>query len=108
FVFVAKFPEADVLRERCVIDAERMRESDFAERLHAGTFAERPHGTGEIAESVGGKNGGALERRNEIGASEMRGVMFDAVKLCADLLRRSFKGCGEVFLNSGEAFHHAR
>ncbi len=37
----------------------------------------------------------------------MRGVMFDAVELRADFFRRSFEGCGEVFVNSGETFHHA-
>ena len=107
FVFVAKFPEADVLRERGVIHAERMRERDFAERLHARTFAERPHGTGEIAEAVGGKDGAAFKGRDEISAGEMRGVMFDAMESRADFFRRSFEGCGEVFVNSGEAFHHA-
>ena len=107
FVLIAEFPEANVLGERGVIHAERMRESDFAERRHARTFAERPHGTGEIAEAVGGKDGGAFERRDEIGAGEMRSVMFDAVELRADFFCRSFEGCGEVFVNSREAFHHA-
>ena len=108
FVFVAEFPEAEILRERGVIHAERMRESDFAEVLHARAFAQRPHGAGEIAEAVGGKDGGTFERRDKIGAGEMCGVMFDAMKLRLDFFRRSFEGCGEIFVNSGESFHHAR
>ena len=108
FVFVAKFPEADVLRQRGVIHAERMRKSDFAEGLHARAFAERPHGTGKIAETVGGKDGGVLKGRDEIGAGEMRGVMFDAMELRADFFRRSFEGGSEIFVNSGETFHDAR
>ena len=82
--------------------------SDFAEGLHARAFAERPHGAGKIAEAVGGKDGGVFEGRDEIGAGEMRGVMFDAMKLRADLFGRSFEGGGEIFVNSGEALHHTR
>ena len=85
-----------------------MREGDFTERLHAWTFAERPHGAGEIAKAVGGKYGGPFEGRDKVGAGEMRGVMFDAMKLRTDLFGRSFKGGGEIFVNSGEALHHTR
>src|ERR1700691_1657929 len=85
-----------------------MRKSDFAERLYARTFAQRPHRTGEIPEPVRGKHGRTLKRRDEIGAGQMRGVMFDAMKLRADFFRRSFKGCGEILVNSSEASHYPR
>ena len=49
-----------------------------------------------------------FEGRDKVGAGEMRGVMFDAMKLRTDLFGRSFKGGGEIFVNSGEALHHTR
>ncbi len=42
FVFVAEFPEAEILRERGVIHSERMRKSDFAERAHVADLRPSP------------------------------------------------------------------
>ena len=84
FVFVAKFPKAEILRERGVIHAERMGKRDFAERAHARAFADGPHRAGEIAEPVGGEDGGSFERRDEKSAGHMRGVVLDAVELGAN------------------------
>src|ERR1700722_3502074 len=57
FVFVAEFPEADVLGQRGVIHSQRMREPNFAEWMHFRPFAKRPHATCEISQTVGGKHG---------------------------------------------------
>ena len=108
FVFIAKFPEAEILRQRRVVHAERMRERDFAEHLHARAFADRPHGARKIAEAVGGEHGGAFERRNEIRAGEVRGVVLDPMELRADTFGRHFKRRCQILADSREASHHAR
>ena len=85
FVFIAKFQKAKILRDRAVIEAKRMRESDGAVDVHAIAAADSPHGTGEIAESVGRKQGGVFKRRNKITAGEMSLMVFDAMKRGLDL-----------------------
>src|SRR5580700_12332103 len=84
FVLVAEFQEAEILRDRAVIETERMGEDDRAVNAHAVAGAHAPHGAGEIAEAVGGKQGGLLERGNKKSAGEMRLVVLHAVKLRFD------------------------
>src|ERR1700684_4636893 len=67
-VFVAKLPEADVLRQRGVIHSQRMREPDFSEGAHVRSFAQGPHATGKVTQAISGEYRGILERRDEIGA----------------------------------------
>src|SRR5260370_39868622 len=62
-----------------------MRKSHRAIDAHAVARARSPHRAREIAESVGGKQRGAFERRNEKAARKMRLVMLDAVELCAGI-----------------------
>src|SRR5256884_538322 len=93
FVLVAKFQEAQILRHRAVKQSKRMWESYRPVDTHAAARAGAPHGAGEIAESVGGKQRGAFERRNEKAAREMRQVVLDAVELGNKLLGIGLKGC---------------
>ena len=65
-----------------------MREGDRAVHLHAIALAGSPHGAGEIAQAVGGKQRGLLKRRDKKRAAQMRLVVFDAMELGA----RSFFG----------------
>src|SRR5260370_1157475 len=92
FVLVAKFQEAEILRHRAVKQSQRMRKSHRAVDPHAAARAGAPHGAREIAESVGGKQRGAFERRNKKTARKMRLVVLDAVKLCAEFFGISIKG----------------
>src|SRR5215470_35382 len=84
-----------------------MWEPDFAQRMHMGAFAERPHGAGEIAESVGGKNGGAFEGRDEKSAGHVRGVVLDVMELAGDAFRSDIEGSGKVFADAREACQRA-
>jgi len=81
FVFVAKFQEAEILGDRAVIEAERMGEGDRAVDAHAIAAARAPHGAGEIAEAIGGEQGGVFKRGNEEGAGEMGLMVLHSVKL---------------------------
>src|SRR5258708_31657101 len=69
-----------------------MRKSHRAVDPHAAARAGAPHGAREIAESVGGKQRGAFERRNKKAARKMRLVVLDAVKLCAEFFGIGIKG----------------
>src|SRR5207247_4875653 len=55
--------------------------------FHARPCARPPHCAGEIAQSVGGEKRRALVRRAIKRAGEMRPVVFDAMKSCAQLGR---------------------
>src|SRR5215831_12208703 len=48
-VFVAEFPETQVLRQGGIEDSQRMRKADLAKCAHPRPFAEGPHGAREIA-----------------------------------------------------------
>ena len=83
FEFVAKLPEAEVLRDGRVVHAEGMREGDRALDIHVRACAGAPHGAGKIAEAVGGEQRGLIERRNVESAGEVRAMMLDAMELRA-------------------------
>src|SRR2546422_6864468 len=99
---ISKFQEAQILRHRAVKQSKRMWESYRPVDAHAAARAGAPHRAGEIAESVGGKQRGAFERRNEKAAREMRQVVLDAVELGSQLLGIGFKGCRQRFGNTRE------
>ena len=84
FVFVAEFAESQILRHRRVVHPQRMREGDRAVNLHAIAVAGAPHGAGEIAQPVGGKQRGLLKGRNKKRAGQVRLVMLDAMKLARE------------------------
>jgi hypothetical protein len=73
-----------------------VREDDFAEGVHLRPFAHGAHRAREIAQAVGGKNRRAIERRNKVGAREVRGVVFDAMELGANAFGRDLERRGEV------------
>ncbi len=80
FVFVAKFPKPEVLRERCVIHPQRMRESDRSVHVEPVAGARSPHGAGKISQAIGGKHGSVLEGRNEKSARQVSLVVLDAME----------------------------
>ena len=65
-----------------------------------------PHGAGEIAEAVRGKQRGLFERRNEKRAGQMRLVVLDAVKFRGKFCGIDIERRGERFRNSHELGHH--
>ncbi len=67
-----------------------------------------PHRTGEIAEPIGGKQRGLIERRNEKRAGQVRLVMLDAMILGSNFVRRDIERLRERFRNSHESGHHFR
>src|SRR5712664_5017304 len=79
-----------------------MRESYRAVDSHAAARAGAPHGAREIAESVGGKQRGTFERRNEKAARKMRPVVLDAVKLCPEFFGIGIKGRRQRLGNASE------
>ncbi len=80
FVFISEFPETEILRQRGVIHPQRMRKRGRPVGRKSCARAIRPHRTREIAKPIHRKDRGAIERRNKIGAGEMRHVMLDAMK----------------------------
>src|SRR5713226_5891968 len=79
-----------------------MRKSDRAVNAHAVAGAGAPHGAREVAESVGGKQRSAVEGRNEESTREMRLVVFDAMKFCAERFGIGIKGRGQRLGNTRE------
>src|ERR1700730_4413945 len=69
---------------------------------HVVAGAGAPHRAREIAESVGGKQRGAFERRDEKAAREMRLVVLDAVELGNKLLGVRIKGRRQRLGNTRE------
>ena len=106
FVFVAEFAKSQILRHGRVIHAERMGKRNRPVDVHAIAPAGSPHGAGEIAEAVRGKQRGLFERRNEKRARQVRLVMLDAVILGSNLVRRDIERLRERFRNSHEPGHH--
>ena len=105
-VFVAKFPEAEVLGDRGVVHSQRMRERHRAVHLHAVALAGGPHGAGEVTQAVGGEQRRLLERRDKKCAAEMRLMMFDAMKLRAQCLRIGVEGLRQRLRNAHELLQH--
>src|SRR5579862_9749171 len=56
-VFVAEFPEAEILSECCVIHSQRMGERHFAKRAYSWSFAHAAHEICEVAQTVRGEHG---------------------------------------------------
>ena len=105
-VFVAKFPEAEILGDRRVVHAQGMREGHGAVDLHAIALAGGPHGAGEIAQAVGGKQRRLLERRDKKRAAQMRLVVLDAMELRAKRLRIDVKGLRQSLGDAHELLQH--
>jgi hypothetical protein len=56
--------KAEILRERLVEDAERVREMHPAVDLDVGALRDPPGGAGKIAEAIDRGDNGFLERRD--------------------------------------------
>src|SRR5437588_2682015 len=91
-----------------------MRKSYRAVDPHAVARSRAPHCARKIAQTVGGKERGAFERRNKKATCEMRLVVFDAVKLCAKFFwirvksRRQRLGNTREFRENSDAFPRER
>src|SRR5208282_918530 len=97
FVLVTKFQETQILRDRAVEQPQGMRKRNRAFYLHAASGAASPHGAGEIAQSVRGKQRRPFERRNKKRAREMRLMVFDAMKLRGNTFRRGLECMCQCF-----------
>src|SRR5690349_18176250 len=71
FVLVSVFWKTEVLRERRIEQAERMRKADRAESVEVVTAAHAPHHAGEIAEAIDGDHGSFVKWRHEERACEV-------------------------------------
>ena len=85
-VLVAIVGKAEILGQRLIEDAERMREIDAAVDTDVAALARSPGGAGEIAEAVDRDDHRLVERRDVKGRGEMREVMLDVMHLAAKLL----------------------
>src|SRR5262249_33233596 len=79
-VFVAVMRKSQVLRQRLVKDAERMREMDPALDPGVAATPDAPGGAGEVAKPVDRDDRGFLERRQMKGRRQMGQMMLDLVK----------------------------
>jgi hypothetical protein len=84
---VAVLREAEPLRERRVVDPERMRERDAVEHLERVPAAVREQRGCEVAEPVHRQDGGLVEGRDEERGRRVREVVLDAVELGAKRVR---------------------
>ena len=80
-VLVAIVGKAQILRQRLVEDAERMRKIHPPVDGDVLALADAPGGAGEIAEPVDRNDDGLLERRDMKGRGKMREMMLDLVHL---------------------------
>ena len=103
-VLIAKFFKAEVLRDRGVIQAERVRECNRAGDIHPIAPARSPHGAGEIAQPVRREKRGLLEWRDKKCAGQMGLVVLDAMISRANLLRRDVEGLRQGLGNPHETW----
>src|SRR5580700_6233934 len=104
FVLVAEFQETKILRDGTVKKSERMRKYHGAIDLHAIARARAPHGAGEIAEAIRGKQRGIFKGRDEKAAGEVRLMVLDAMKFGGEFCGIEIAGGGQSLGNAGE-FH---
>src|SRR5215831_3289614 len=104
FVFVAKFQEAKILRDRAVKESQRMRKRNGPFDFHAAAAAGSPHSAGKITEAVSGEQRGAIERRTKKAAGQVRLVMLDAMEFRSDSPGMGVEGLRQRFRNALE-FH---
>ena len=75
--------KAEVLRQRLVEDAERMREVDLVLDLDLRAAADAPGRAGEVAEAVHRDDDRLVERRDVEGRRQVRQVVLDLMHLAA-------------------------
>ena len=87
-VLVAIMGKAEILRQRLIKDAKRMRKIDAAIDADVFALASSPGGAGEIAKAVDGEDDGRIERRDVKRRREMCEVMLDLMHFAAKILSR--------------------
>ena len=102
FVLVAIMRKAQILRERLIEDAKRMRKKHASIDGDVGAPADPPGSAGEIAEAIDRDNDRLIEWRNVKGRGQMREMMFDPMHLAMKSLARE----GSLPTDSG--YSHAR
>src|SRR5262249_24481290 len=100
-VLVAVMREAEILRERLVEDAERMRKRHAAADIDVAAAPQPPGRGGEIARPVDRNANRFLERRHQERRSHMREVMLDMVELAAKTAAR--KAARDLLAERGPA-----
>ncbi len=99
--------KAEILRERLIEDAERMREIDAAIDPDGGALPDTPGGAGEIAKTVDRDDDRLLEGRDVEGGGEVGEMVLDLVKFRANgLARERHDEQGEKRI-AGEPVAHA-
>src|ERR1700736_3627057 len=83
-----------------------MRERDRTGNFHAVSLPGSPHGAGEIAKPICGKQSGVFEGRNEKRAGQVCLMVFDTMELRSYLIWRYIKGLRDGFWNAHKASHH--
>src|SRR5262249_34185279 len=73
----AECPEPEVLRQREIQQAQRMRKVHASDGAKVAAPADGPRRADEVAEAIDGAHGRVVERRREEGAGEVRRVMLD-------------------------------
>ena len=99
---VAPRAEAQVLRDRRVGHAQRVRVEHAREDLHVGPAAVGEHRAGEVPEAVDREDRRLLEGRDEERAGEMGAVVLDVVELRAQLGRRDAERLAQRGAGVGE------
>ena len=85
---VAVLRKAEPLRDRRVVDAERVWERHALEHLEVVVAADGEHRRREVAEAVHRQDRRLIERRDEEGARDVRLVVLDVVELRAQRVLR--------------------
>ena len=91
-VLVAVMGKAEVLGERLVEDAERVRKEDTPLNPDVGALPHAPGGAAEISKTVDGDDDGLLEWRDVEGGGEMGEMVLDMVQRGAQALARKILG----------------
>src|SRR6266853_2407685 len=85
-----------------------MGKRDRSGDVHVVSLPGSPHGAGEVAQAIRGEQSSMFERRNEKCARQMRLMMFDAMELRSNLIRRDVKGPCQGFGDANESSQHFR
>ena len=92
--------KAEILRQRLIEDAERMRKIHPSIDRDVCALARPPGRAGEIAEAIDRDDDRLFERRNMKGRGQMREVMLDPVHLATEALAGKAR-CQQIRDGSG-------
>ena len=94
-VLVAVMRKAEILRQRLIEDAERVREIDPPFDRNLSALADAPRGAREVAKTIDRHDDRLLERRNVERRRQMREMMLDRVHFTLETL--AGKACRQQF-----------